>query len=276
MNTPGLKIVCRQTYDTGGPSFDHPLTRRFDEGDALAIFDNVLVPWERVFAARDLETYNMIRPSLPGYLWLQAVIRSTSKLRFMTGLATLVGQAVGRHDLPRYQEMVGELVGNVEIAEGLVLGAARQILDNVTSRRAATGVTGGPSSRIGGSHGTLARGLIAVSAIRLFFPQLHEKAVQTIRLMGSSGLIITPTDRDFENPELEETIARYFKGSEKTARERIKIMRLAWDAISTEFGGRQLLYEFFFAGDPFNNRLLYFGTERNQECTALAQRILDS
>jgi 4-hydroxyphenylacetate 3-monooxygenase oxygenase component len=275
-NSPGLKLVCRQTYDRGGSTFDYPLTRRFDEGDALAIFDNVLVPWERVFAARDIDTYNMIRPSLPGYLWLQAVIRSTSKLRFMAGLATLVAQAVGRNELPRYQEMIGELVGNVELAEGLLQGAAHQLLENVTARRGEAGITGGPSRRIGGSHGTLNRGLIAVTAIRLFFPAVHEKAVQTIRLIGSSGLVMTPTERDFANPELEDILARHFRGSEKAARERVQIMKLAWDAISGEFGGRQLLYEFFFAGDPFNNRLLYCGTERNKECVALVQRMLDS
>jgi alkanesulfonate monooxygenase SsuD/methylene tetrahydromethanopterin reductase-like flavin-dependent oxidoreductase (luciferase family) len=58
--------------------------------------------------------------------------------------------------------------------------------------------------------------------------------------------------------------------------ERVRIMKLAWDAISTEFGGRQFMYEWFFAGDPINNRLVYYGTERRKECTALAQRLLDA
>ncbi len=53
-------------------------------------------------------------------------------------------------------------------------------------------------------------------------------------------------------------------------------MKLAWDAISTQFGGRQLLYEWFFAGDPTNNRILYYGTQKRSECEALVRNFLDS
>src|SRR5260370_17341775 len=63
--TRGLKFVCREPYDTGRSSFDRPLSSRFDEGDAIAIFDDVLVPWERVFPAPHLTIYNLMPPSFP-------------------------------------------------------------------------------------------------------------------------------------------------------------------------------------------------------------------
>ncbi|MGH7907711.1 MAG: 4-hydroxyphenylacetate 3-hydroxylase family protein, partial [Candidatus Binataceae bacterium] len=273
---PGLTFICRQTYDRGDSKFDRPLTGRYDEGDALAIFDNVLVPWERIFAARDLDIYNHIRPVLPGYLWLQATIRSAAKLRFMAGLATLVAEAVGRTALPRYQELIGGVVGDVELADGLVRGAADQLLENVTALASAPGEAGGAGQRIGGSHGTLNKGLVGVSAVRLFFPEAHERAVQAIRLIGSSGLVMTPGERDFDNAEISEILARHFKGRDKTARERVKIMKMAWDSISGDFGGRQMLYEWFFAGDPFNNRILYYNSPLNHRCTELARGLLGS
>src|SRR5579885_2468346 len=93
--TEGLKLVARETYNRGYSDYDRPLTTRYDEGDALAVFDRVLVPWERVFAARDIETYNLIRVAVPGYLWLNSIIRATAKLSFMTGLAALVAETVG-------------------------------------------------------------------------------------------------------------------------------------------------------------------------------------
>jgi aromatic ring hydroxylase len=89
--TRGLKFVCREPYDTGRSSFDRPLSSLFDESDAIAIFDDVLIPWERVFAARDIEICNLMGPAFPGTMTLQAVIRGTVKLRFLTGLACLVG-----------------------------------------------------------------------------------------------------------------------------------------------------------------------------------------
>jgi aromatic ring hydroxylase len=284
INAPGLTFVCRETYDRGASTFDRPLTSRYDEGDALAVFDNVTVPWDRVFAARDLETYNLIRLHLQGYPLLQAVIRATVKLRFMTGLATLVARAVGRDQLPRYQEILGELVANVELAEGLLLGGAHQLLNNVAglgpigpdaAEPAAKPLAPGAGAKIGGSHGTLYKGLTCLTTVRMFFPRVQQQAVEAIRMMGGSGLVMTPCDQDFANPDLNEILSRHLRGSTMPARDRVRIMKLAWDAISGDFGGRQLLYEWFFAGDPFNNRLLYFGTERHRECVAATQRLLD-
>src|SRR5574341_1184073 len=51
--TPGMKFLCRPGFEAGGPTFDHPLTSRFDEQDCLVLFENVLVPWERVFLKGD-------------------------------------------------------------------------------------------------------------------------------------------------------------------------------------------------------------------------------
>lgn len=283
MATPGLKFVCREPYDTGRSHFDRPLSSRFDEGDAIAIFENVLVPWERVFAARDVETYNLIAPAMPGYMMLQAVIRGAVKLRFLTGVACLVAQAVGRTEMLRYQEMLGELVAYVELAEGLVTATARDVVYNATHPfGAARGNPAEPLTAqgvmpgLGTLFGVPGRGMVGVTTIRMFFPWVLAQAVETIRMMGSSGLVMTPTEKDFAHPDLQDVLPQYLKGRAMPAHDRVRIMKLAWDAISTQFGGRQALYERFFAGDPINNRILHYGTDRRKECTALAQRLLDS
>ncbi len=282
MATRGLKFVCREPYDTGRSSFDRPLSSRFDEGDAIAIFDDVLVPWERVFAARDLEIYNLMGPAFPGTMTLQAVVRGTVKLRFLTGLACLVAQVIGRTEMPRYQEMLGELVGSVELAEGLLTASAHDVLNNFNhpleeqdespgSRAAAHGVIPG----VGSLFGAPGRGMLSITAVRLFFPPAMTRAIDTIRLMGSSGLILTPTEKDLAHPDVREALAKYLRGKEIPAAERLRIMKMAWDVVGTEFGGRQFMYEWFFAGDPFGGRMVYYKTRRREECQALAQRLLD-
>jgi 4-hydroxyphenylacetate 3-monooxygenase/anthranilate 3-monooxygenase (FAD)/4-hydroxyphenylacetate 3-monooxygenase len=281
--TRGLKFVCREPYDTGRSSFDRPLSSRFDEGDAIAIFDDVLVPWERVFAARDLGIYNLMAPSFPGTMTLQAVIRGTVKLRFLTGLACLVAQAIGRTEMPRYQEMLGELVGSVELAEGLVTASAHEVLHNfnhpLEEQDGSAGSTAEPSGVIAGVgtlFGAPGRRMLPITAVRLFFPQAMTRAIDTIRLMGSSGLILTPTEKDLVHPDLREDLTRYLRGREMSAEERLRIMKLAWDIVGTEFGGRQFMYEWFFAGDPFGSRIVYYSTRSRAECEAMARRLLDS
>jgi 4-hydroxyphenylacetate 3-monooxygenase/anthranilate 3-monooxygenase (FAD)/4-hydroxyphenylacetate 3-monooxygenase len=281
--TRGLKFVCREPYDTGRSSFDRPLSSRFDEGDAIAIFDDVLVPWERVFAARDLGIYNLMAPSFPGTMTLQAVIRGTVKLRFLTGLACLVAQAIGRTEMPRYQEMLGELVGSVELAEGLVTASAHEVLHNfnhpLEEQDGSAGSTAEPSGVIAGVgtlFGAPGRRMLPITAVRLFFPQAMTRAIDTIRLMGSSGLVLTPTEKDLVHPDLREDLTRYLRGREMSAEERLRIMKLAWDIVGTEFGGRQFMYEWFFAGDPFGSRIVYYSTRSRAECEAMARRLLDS
>jgi aromatic ring hydroxylase len=129
---------------------------------------------------------------------------------------------------------------------------------------------------VGSMYGVPGKTLIGLTTIRIFLPQAHTQAVDTIRMLGSSGLIMTPTEKDFRNPELGEILSQYLRGANITAEERVGIMKLAWDAIGEQFGSRSLLYEWFFAGDPINNRILYYRTDTNTNCTAMAQAFLDS
>jgi aromatic ring hydroxylase len=279
--TPGLKFICRETYDAGRCAYDRPLSSRYDEGDAIAVFDDVLVPWERVFGARDVDTYNLISPTIPGFLLLQAAIRGVVKLRFMTGVANLVAKAVGRSEMIRYQEMLGALAANVELAEGLLIACAHEIWENVRklAENGGSSRTAPPTSFIpglGSMYGVPGKTLVNLTLVRIFLPAAHSQAVETIRMMGSSGLIMTPTEKDFQSPELRDVLRRYLRGASMPAEDRVQIMKLAWDAIGEQFGSRALLYEWFFAGDPINNRILYYRADTNVNCTAMAQAFVDS
>ena len=57
-STKGLKFLCRDSFDLGRSHFDHPLGSRFEEMDCIVFFDDVLVPWERVFLLYDVERLN--------------------------------------------------------------------------------------------------------------------------------------------------------------------------------------------------------------------------
>ena len=81
-DTPGLKFQCRESFDLQRSSFDHPLGSRFEEMDALAFFDNVLVPWERVFLYGDVDMCNNMSLTTHQYLHSghQVVTKNVVKL----------------------------------------------------------------------------------------------------------------------------------------------------------------------------------------------------
>lgn len=267
---PGLKFIAREPYHTGASRYDRPLSSRFDEGDAISVFEDALIPWERVFVAGDLDAYNAMTPNFPGYLALQAVIRGAAKLNFLIGVAAKVARAVGRSEMPRYQEMVGELIGYAELAEGLIEATAREVHANATQHQ-----TGRVAGHVDGALFTSPeRGMVGISAIRMFYTQVNPRATEIIRLLASSGLIMTPTQADFDNVEIAPALGQYLRGREMDARERVQVMKLAWDAVGTEFGSRQSHYEIFFAGDPVTARQVYWPTPRRERCEALVDRLL--
>jgi aromatic ring hydroxylase len=60
-STRGLRFICREPFDTGAQSaWDHPLGARFEEPDAVCVFDDVLIPWDRVFLYGDVAMGNAL------------------------------------------------------------------------------------------------------------------------------------------------------------------------------------------------------------------------
>jgi 4-hydroxyphenylacetate 3-monooxygenase oxygenase component len=254
MDTPGLKFICREPYDDGRSRFDRPVSSRFDEEDALAIFDDVLVPWERVFINGDIEASNSFLVHGPGYALLQATIRGVVKLRFLTGLACHVAEAIGRTAAPHVEAQLGELVAKVELGNGLLRASAQDV---VAARR----------------EGMSLRALAA--ALWVFIPEAQMRAAEVIRQLSGSGLILTPTEQDFHNPEIAPYLEKYLQGKNVGARQRVQLFKLAWDLLGEQFGGRQLQYEWFYAGDPIFTRSRFYHSPAVNTYKAMVDRLLE-
>ena len=87
-------------------------------------------------------------------------------------------------------------------------------------------------------------------AYRVFAPDAYPRIKDIVERTVTSALIYLPSSvKDFANPAIEPYLRRYVRGSHGIEyKERIKIMKLLWDAIGTEFGGRHELYERNYAG----------------------------
>jgi len=254
IDTEGLKFICREPYDAGRSAFDRPVSSRFDEEDALAVFDDVLVPWERVFINGDIEASNSYLMYGARHALLQGAIRGIVKLRFMTGLACQVAEAIGRASAPHVQAQLGELVAKVELGNGLLQAAAHEVA-------AAAGK--GMSLRI------------LASTVWVFIPEAQVRAAELIRQLSGSGLILTPSEKDFRNPEISRYLEKYLQGTNLTAQERVRLFKLAWDMLGEQFGSRQLHYEWFYAGDPMFTRSRFYYSPAVNTYKAMVDRLLD-
>src|ERR1700751_1097564 len=117
MNAPGVKLFCRTSYEmmanTMGSPYDYPLSSRFDENDAIFVFDNVFIPWEDVLLHRDIEKIKVFYPRsgfLNGYQF-QGCTRLAVKLDFMVGIIAKALRAAGTDEFRGNQAMLGEIIG---------------------------------------------------------------------------------------------------------------------------------------------------------------------
>ena len=234
-DAPGMKFICRESFDYGRSHFDHPLGSRFEEMDAVVFFDDVFVPWERVFLYGDVDLCNQMsfRTGWIVHSFQQVVTRIVAKSEFLLGLATMMTQTVGSGDQPHVQERLGEMAMYLEIEKALLraaeLDAERDEWGGFTPARIPL---------------TVGENMYA----RMFYPRIAE----IIHLLGSSSLMALPSQADFDS-ELRPDLDRYLATDTMEAIERAKLFHLAWDVSCSAFGSRQLHYERFFAGDAVRN-----------------------
>jgi len=236
MNTPGVKLICRASYElaaaaTGSP-WDYPLTSRFDENDAIFVFDNAFIPWENVMIHRDTERLKAFYPRsgfVNGFT-MQGATRLAVKLEFIAGLLWKATRATGVEAFRGVQAQIGEVIG------------WRNLFWSLSDAMACN-----PEPWVGGA---VLPNIRASTAYRLFMTEAYPAVRQIVERVIASGLIYLPSHvRDFKNPDIDKYLARYVRGSSGIDyKERIKTMKMLWDAVGSEFGARHELYEMNYAG----------------------------
>ena len=230
-DTPGLRFICRESVDYGRSHFDHPLGSRFEEMDAVVIFDDVFVPWENVLLYRDIKRCNEAysRTGAVANMTHQVVVKNIAKSEFMLGLASLMANTIGAEVFQHIQEKLAELWVNLETMKAFLRVAE---------------VDAKPDE-----WGVMRPAWDPLDAARNLFPRLYPRMVEIIQQIGASGLVAMPTEQDVKGP-LAEDIRKYYQAARADAFDRIPLFRMAWDASLSAFASRQVLYERFFFGDP--------------------------
>ena len=230
-DTPGLRFICRESLDYGRSHFDHPLGSRYEEMDAVVVFDDVLVPWENVLLYRDVNRCNQAysRTGAVVHMTHQVVVKNIAKTEFLLGLAALLVHAIGAETLQHIQEKLAEMWVNLETMRAFLRAAeADAQLDE---------------------WGVMRPAWDPLDAARNLYPRLYPRMVEIIQQIGASGLVAMPSAADLSGP-LAGDIRKYYQAARAEAFDRVPMFRLAWDVAVSAFGSRQVLYERFFFGDP--------------------------
>ena len=239
MNAPNLKIVCRRSFEASALSpFDHPLSSRFDENDAVLIFDGVLVPWENLLIYRDIARARGFYAA-SGFLNrypLQSGTRLAVKLDFLCGVLVKLLESNGTYGFRGVKAKAAEVM------------AWRNAMWALTEAMCLAPETRG--------DGSVVPRLEAAATVRYFGTQVMSQIKPVFNtILGGSPIMQVSSHADMNNPELRPLIDTYFQGNGASAEERLKLVKLSWDAIGSEFGARHELYEHNYAGNNEQVRL---------------------
>jgi 4-hydroxyphenylacetate 3-monooxygenase len=258
MSAPGVKLLSRRAFAMQATnSYDYPLTSRFDETDSFVVLDDVFVPWEHVFIYRDIELCRDQWWKTPSHTYgnHQAQTRFATKLRFLLGLAKRMNEATGNDGAPPVMVQMGELAALASIVEGMLL--SQEALATFDDE----GVLW-PSKSM----------LYAVMALQ---GEINPRMIDIVRELTGAAMITLPSSvKDFDNPDTAKDIERYYRSSKMGARDRVALMRMAWDFIGTEFGNRHQQYEKFYGGASFIVKMNMFLSYDFKRAGALVDRAL--
>jgi two-component FAD-dependent monooxygenase len=243
MGAPGMKLICRPSYGATaavmGSPFDYPLSSRMDENDTILVLDKVLIPWSNVFIYGDLGKVQLFagKSGFTERFTFHGCTRLAVKLEFIAGLLIKALEITGSQDFRGVQSRLGEVLAWRSLFLALSDAAARNPVE--------------------WHNGALLPNPHYMGAYRWFmqvgYPRIREVILQDV----ASGLIyVNSSTDDFKNPDIRRYLDTFLRGSNGIdAEQRVKIMKLLWDAVGSEFGGRHELYERNYAGNHENTRL---------------------
>ena len=231
--TPGLRFVCRPSvvHQNAASAMDYPLSSRLDEQDAMAIFDDVLVPWERVFIHRDPEMCNGLfnRTGAMAQVMHQTSTKNLAKAEYMMALGFAIAKSTNIDAHLHVQGMLAELIQSAEFVRSCI---------RASEADAAPGI-----------GGLMTPAAMPLWTVRMMFPKMFVRACEIIQLLGAGGLVSVPSYAEFAGPAAAD-VATYAQAANADAPTRVKLFRLAFDTAVSSFSGRQQLYERYYSGDP--------------------------
>ncbi|MFD1738759.1 4-hydroxyphenylacetate 3-monooxygenase, oxygenase component [Bacillus salitolerans] len=256
-NTKGLKFICRESFSYRESPFDHPLASRFDEVDAIVVFDHVLVPWNRIFFHNDLTIVGKLysESSFFPLVLHQVTTRRQTKLEFLVGLAQTLIDSIHIGEYEHVQGKMSEIIIGLETIKSLLDSSE---LHAKVDR-----------------FGTFIPDINPLYVATTIFPTLYPRYTEILQLLGASGLVSIPTEKDFTSVNKRD-LERYLQSTSLPAKERVQLFRLAWDFSMSAFGSRQTLYERFFFGDPVRLRNNLYKSYERSHCVKRVKDFLGS
>ena len=220
VDTQGVIHICKAAHGpTEHKELDNPLSSRFGgHVESMIVFDDVFVPWERVFMCGEVESLMTFGTVLAGsHLWHKCMCR-WANMDLSIGATALIADYNGVENAPHIQDAMGEMAMDAEVVGSCAVAAA------VGGWKHASGIYSPKLSPVAAGKVLAAKKLGE-----------HRYAMQD----AAGGLVATmASEKEYRNAEVGKFLEKYYKGREGVRTEdRVRAFKLIEDMTASEFAG---------------------------------------
>ncbi|MGW5253524.1 4-hydroxyphenylacetate 3-hydroxylase family protein [Streptomyces sp. NPDC004012] len=225
VNTPGVTVVCRESNVRDGEDVEHPLASKGDELDSMIVFEDVFIPWNRVFHIGNPQHAALFPQRVFDWLHYQSLVRGMVRAELLLGLALLITEHIGTYQLPPVQVRIAQFAGFHQTLKAHVIASEEEGFDT--------------------PGGTYKPNVLMFDFGRAYYLENVARMItELIDLSGRASLIF-PTEGQWQRPELRPWLEALQTGPVGRPHDRLKLSRVIRDLFLSDWGDRITTFENF-------------------------------
>jgi 4-hydroxybutyryl-CoA dehydratase/vinylacetyl-CoA-Delta-isomerase len=234
--TKGLRLYASDFLHGTEDSFTRPISTKHKMIETLTVFDDVFVPWERVFFEGRPDLAGAAALTFVEFHRFTAVSYKLPLLDALVGAAIAVAKANGIDRAGHVREKLTWLGGYAETVRGLTELAAL---------------------RCGMEEGIAFPHVFTTNMAKWTFARDFHRALETVQDLAGGLLVTGPADTDWDSPEIRPVLEKYFRGA-WPADKRLAMLNLVGELTTRLYGGYQAVLAIHAEGSIEAEKLAMF------------------
>lgn len=218
VNTPGVKIINRSFAPAELNEFDYPASSHHSMPEGFVIFDDVFVPWDRVFLAGEVHLASKLAQSLGLWERTGGVVEAVRNGELYIGMTHLVAEMQGKEKNPAVQTGLSELITYYEMIRMGLDSACRHYESTTT--------------------GMVYPNALGINAIKYYMASNFHRIMSYVHDIGGGLVLTQPLEADLRNDESGKYIRKYLHTrGDVDVEQRMRINNLIRDLTADAYGG---------------------------------------
>jgi 4-hydroxybutyryl-CoA dehydratase/vinylacetyl-CoA-Delta-isomerase len=251
VNTAGIKMYASDFLHGTNEPFTRPISTKHKMIETLTVFDNVFVPWERVFFHERPDLATGAALTFVEFHRFTAVSYKLPILDALVGAAIAMTRANGIERAGHVREKFTWLAGYAETVRGLIELAAM---------------------RCEVEAGVAYPHVFTTNMAKWTFARDFHRALEVVQDLAGGLLVTGPGDADWESAEVRPVLEKYLRGAWSADR-RLAIMNLISELTTRLYAGYQAVLAIHAEGSIEAEKLAMFRAYDPERALALAMRL---